>query len=113
MIALMSGQRSRRRSAPAVGIVNHYFQNLDIFFQIIGSRPILPLIRPVRGPDARLSRIALAALRPTHPVDRCERGLLRRFACNPLISPDSRKEKAWIFLPLVWIFLPLAWIFLP
>jgi len=30
-----------------------------------------------------------------------------------LESLDSRKGKAWIFLPLAWISLPSAWIFLP
>src|SRR5208283_1873282 len=27
---------------------------------------------------------------------------------NPLKRLDSRKERAWIFLPLAWIFLPLG-----
>src|SRR5271157_1415017 len=82
---------------------------------IDNARPVGTTRFPIRRRVAALFHLIIerkeAAQRISRKWRNGENGVSGRR--NPLRRLDSRKEKAWIFLPLAWIFLPLAWVFLP
>ncbi len=106
----------------AYGGVNHDVRNRNNFLLIVGTalsflcpvHPEVPLPRSLESPSLPASDETDA------PALYCTADMSFKEAAgeffrngvrgrrNPLKRLDSRKERAWIFLPLAWIFLPLG-----